>query len=191
MLKKLIISVVGFVMALSITALAEPYINLTTWYDGGYEHASMDGINEYTGDVMWSTYLGAAQATELEAAQYLGNSYGYAYVLFDGAVYVIDPYTGYINWVNQDFGGRSASWTFSSSGKLYMCGAYGPEFFVMDPYGNTVSRINSMSDNYYLPCELYFTYGDNICLVYSGSYYGEGYYPLEFNVTQYFGIIEY
>lgn len=69
--------------------------------------------------------------------------------------------------------------------------ACGPEFFVMDPYGNTMSRINSMSDNYYLPCELYFTYGDNICLVYGGSYYGEGYYPLEFNVTQYFGIIEY
>lgn len=191
MLKKLIISIVGFVMALSITALAEPYISLTTWYDGGYEHASMDGVNEYTGEVMWSSYLGAAQATELEAAQYLGNSYGNAYVLFDGAVYVIDPYTGYVNWVNQDFGGRSASWAFSSSGKLYMCGYYGPDFFVMDPYGNTVSRVHSMSDYYFWPNELYFTYGDNICLVYSGSVSGDGYYPFEFDVTQYFGIVEY
>ncbi|ETP73471.1 hypothetical protein UYO_0408 [Lachnospiraceae bacterium JC7] len=191
MLKKLIISIVGFVMALSITALAEPYINLTTWYDGGYEHASMDGINEYTGEVMWSTYLGAAQATELEAAQYLGNSYGNAYVLFDGAVYMIDPYTGYINWVNPDFGGRSASWAFSSSGKLYMCGYYGPDFYVMDSYGNTLSRVHSLSDYYFWPNELYFTYGDNICLVYSGSVSGDGYYPLEFDVTKYFGVVQY
>lgn len=34
-------------MALSITALAEPYINLTTWYDGGYGELDIFVTNLY------------------------------------------------------------------------------------------------------------------------------------------------
>ena len=64
-----------------------------------------------------------------------------------GDVVALDLGTGYERWRNRDFGGSLATgvFVFSSSGKLYLSGYLGPDFFVVDKNGRTISRVKSMS----------------------------------------------
>ena len=192
-IKKFIICMVGFVFLSCMTSLANtPYITMNTWYESSYEHGSLTGIDPTNGNVLWNTYLGAAVATELENDTYLGINNGLAYAVFDGSVYIIYPQTGAILIKNSDFGGSCSAYTFSSSGKLYMSGYYGPDLYVMNADGTTLSRVNSINSQYFWPESMYFSNGNNMILKYGGNNYsGEGYYPIEFDVTKYFGTIEY
>jgi outer membrane protein assembly factor BamB len=173
------------------TSFATPYITLNTWSTADYqEHCSLQGINQTTGEVIWNTYLGSAVGTEVNAGDYLGINNGFAYVTFDGSVYMIDPETGNILLVNSDFQGRGPAWTFSSSGKLYMCGWYGPDLFIMGSDGQTISRVETLTnDQYFRPYSMYFTNGNNLAITYEGGRVVDG-ATLQFDVTKYFGIVE-
>ena len=192
-IKKNITCLAVFVFLLCITSFADiPHITMNSWNDNNYEHCSLTGIDPTSGNVLWNTYLGAATATELQSGSYLGINNGLAYAVFDGSVYIIYPQTGAILMKNSDFGGSCSAYTFSSSGKLYMSGYYGPDFYVMNADGTTLSRVNSINSQYYWPESMYFSNGNNMILKYGGNNYsGEGYYPVEFDVTKYFGTIEY
>jgi len=104
---------------------------------------------------------------------------------------MFDPWNGNIIHVNNEFGGASASWVFSSSGKLYMCGYYGPDLFIMGTDGTTIARKPSLTDQYYWTQELKFTTGNNLAVFYGAKNGGyEVNYPYIIDVTDYFGIIE-
>lgn len=192
-LSKYLLCLMAFIFISSATAMANtPFITMNTWDEAYYEHASITGIDQYTGNVLWNTYLGEAPMTEASSATYLGLNNGFAYAVFDGSVYILDPQTGTILIKNSDFGGSCSAYTFSSSGKLYMSGWYGPDFYILNTDGTTLSRVNSINSQYAWPESLSFSSGNDIILTYGlNNTYGEGYYPVKFDVTKYFGIIEY
>ena len=192
MLKKIVITVVGLMVGFCLTVYgADPRITMNVKYEDCYEYSTLTCKNQTNGSIMWSKTLDALPATELTRSQYLGINNGYAYVLHGGTILLLDPETGAVKKENSDFGGASASWIFSSSGKLYMCGYYGPDFYVIDKDGKTVSRIESINDKYYWPESMIFTKGNDLILTYGAKDgAGEGSYPVEFDVTKYFGTVE-
>ena len=190
MLKKLFISLILSV-SFCFTSFATPYIIMNKWSTSDYqEHCSLQGINPNTGQVIWNTYLGSGIETELSVGDYLGINNGFAYAVFDGSVYVLDPETGYVLLVNSDYKGRSPAWTFSSSGKLYLCGYYGPDLFVMDTDGKTLCRVNSFNNKLYWPYYMMFTTGNNLLIEYDGYLDDTLNNRIIIDVTKYFGIIE-
>ena len=194
MLKKIVICVVGFVMIMGLrftTFAAVSKITMDVRYEDCYEYGTLTCKNQTTGAVIWSKKLDPLPATELTRSQYLGLNNGYAYVLHGGKILMLDPETGAVKKENSDFGGASALWIFSSSGKLYMCGFYGPDFYVIDKEGKTVSRVENIDSRYYWPESMKFTTGNNLVITY-GSKEGsvEGDYNVEFDVTKYFGKID-
>lgn len=190
MVKSFVFSLITFVMAMCVTSYADTFVTMNTWEENNYEHCSLQGIDTSNGAVLWNQYLGAAAATELELGQYLGMNNGLAYALFNGTVYVLDPLTGAIILANPDFGGASATWTFSSSGKLYMCGWYGPDLFIMDSNGTTLSRVESLSKDYFWPDYIYFTTGNILRINYDGPEDFNNNKFIEIDVTRFFGIIQ-
>ena len=192
MLKKIVISVVGFILGFCITAIAaEPKITMDIKYGDCYEYSTLTCKNRTTGSIMWTKSLDPLPATELTRSQFIGINNGYAYVLHGGTVMLLDPETGAVKKENPDFGGASALWVFSSSGKLYMCGYYGPDLYVIDKDGKTLSRVESIDSRYYWPESMKFSTGNNLVITY-GSKEGaeEGEYSVEFDVTKYFGKID-
>ena len=190
MLKKLFLGLFLSIV-FCFTSLATPYITVNSWRtnDDYQHHCSVQGINKSTGEVVWNTYLGSKPSDESSGGTYLGENNGYAYVVFNGSVYLIDPETGNIILVNSDFQGWDTSWAFSSSGKLYMCGWEGPDLFIMGSDGYTISRVETLTNNQYCrPYSLYFTSGNNIAISYEGGIADGA--TLQFDVTKYFGIIE-
>ncbi len=192
MLKKIVFSAVGFILGFCIAAnAADPKITMDIKYGDFYEYSTLTCKNRTNGSLMWSKNLDPLPATELTRSQFIGINNGYAYVLHGGTVMLLDPETGAVKKENTDFGGASALWVFSSTGKLYMCGYYGPDFYVIDKDGKTVSRVENIDSRYYWPESMKFSTGNNLVITY-GSKEGaeEGEYAVEFDVTKYFGKIE-
>ena len=147
------------------------------------ETAWMKGYDT-SGNQLWyyqCTYLDKAQ---LPRISWIGVNNELVYFVEDGDIVALDLGTGYEKWRNKDFGGSPAekAFVFSSSGKLYISGYYGPDFFVVDKNGKTIAKRQSMTNGKsYWPWKMEFLNGDMMRIYYESD---DSY--VDFDVTDYF-----
>ena len=72
-------------------------------------------------------------------------------IVVEGKVIALDVETGKELYVNEDFRGSGIAWSTNYEGdKLYMCGYFGPDVFVMDVNtGKTLNRITAKDPDIY------------------------------------------
>ena len=109
---------------------------------------------------------------------------GAVYLVECGSIKSLDFFTGRVLWTNSDFGGAPAEgcYPFSSSGKLYISGYYGPDLFVVDPSGRTVCRVNELCPGSYWMESMWWYGGDDMRV-----YYASDSTLFTFNVLDYVG----
>ena len=164
-------------------AHAEVYwFELNTSYSNNKESATLTA-EDSSGRTVWTYRSGAYPAGELSNFSLILKDY-YVYLVENGAIKSFDFYTGRVKWTNYDFQGSPASgcYTFSSSGKLYISGYYGPDLFVVDTDGRTLCRVNELTPGSYWPDGMWWSGGDNL----SVHYYSNS-KTFTFNVLNYFG----
>ncbi len=124
-----------------------------------------------------------------DSISWIGINDGKVYFFEDGAIIALDLASGYQVWKNTDYKGTAPAkngYTFSSSGKLYICGYFRPDLFIVDSNGTTISRVFSLTGySNYWPYKLEFTTGDNMKIWYESNNS-----TYEFNVLDYFNKIE-
>lgn len=163
---------------------AETYhLNLRTSYENNLEHATLTAKND-AGRTVWTYNSGYYPAAELSNFHLITNDDdGSIYLVENGSIKCLNFYTGRVEWTNYDFGGSPTdySYTFSSSGKLYIAGYYGPDLFVVDTNGRTICRVNSLSPGLYNVTDIWWYSGDYMRIAYESSY------MITINVLDYFG----
>ena len=168
---------------LSLTAHAETYnFNLQTTISNNMESAVLTATT-LSGSKVWTYYSGSYPAAELSHFALMTNN-GYVYLVENGSIKQLDFFTGNVNWTNSDFKGSPAkeAYTFSSSGKLYIAGYYGPDLFVVDTDGTTIARVNQIDSSSYHLDSMWFYDGD-----YIRAHYDSNNTFYTFNVLNYFG----
>jgi len=170
-------------LALNAAVHAETYrFTLDTSYLNNYEYATLTAVNE-AGQVVWTYYSDYYPAAELSHFQMILNN-EYVYLVENGSIKLFDFYTGRVKWTNSDFGGSPANgcYVFSSSGKLYISGYYGPDLFVVDTDGTTICRVNELCPGSYWIDSMWWSGEDEMCVHYSSDQT-----LFTFNVLDYFG----
>ena len=166
-----------------LTAHAETYdFELKTSIRNNYETATLTARDQ-RGQTKWVYFGGSYPATELSHFKMILND-GYVYLVENGAIKLLDFYTGAVKWTNYDFGGSPAenAYEFSSSGKLYIGGYYGPDLFVVDRNGKTICRVNSLLPGSYWLADMWWYGGDDMRVIYDSDHH-----MTTFNVLDYFG----
>lgn len=155
---------------LGMAVHAETYnFNLKTSYSGNYESAVLTA-KDMSGRTVWTYYSPSYPATELENFTLITNN-GYIYLVENGSIKLFDFYTGAVKWTNSDFKGSPAPdcYEFSSSGKLYIGGYYGPDLFVVDTDGKTVCRVDSLCPGSWWIDDMWFYGGDDMRVHYESD----------------------
>ena len=178
----LLILVLTFLFSTAVHADTTYWFTLSTSNDNGYEHAYLTA-EDANGRQVWSYSSGYYPVTELSHFQMILNN-GAVYLVENGSIKSLDFFTGRVLWTNSDFGGSPADgcYTFSSSGKLYISGYYGPDLFVVDPSGRTVCRVNELCPGSYWMESMWWYGGDDMRV-----YYGSDSTLFTFNVLDYVG----
>ncbi len=132
------------------------YKNTTISFATIYGSADAYGIitaRDKSGAVKWSKVISGymTELTTLQAIGIKGNQFLYLQM---GTIHALNPSNGREKWSNDEFGGASASFVFTSDNKLILCGYYGPDFFMCDADGRTIASIGSFDDRYYWPYEI-------------------------------------
>lgn len=122
-------------------------IELTCTYSG-FDESAVITAYDAAGNTVWSHETQEYGTTELEAIVEFGQKDGCYYYVEDTTVVCLDVQTGTCLWENHDFAGRGASFAFGDSA-LYLCGYYGPDFFVVSYTGETLTRIEHFDPNYF------------------------------------------
>lgn len=133
----------------------------------GDELASIDGFNE-AGERVWNWTTNDYQCTELDQVCEIGTYKDKYYYVEGGRIVALNLADGKVAWSNDEFGGASSSFVFGDDGTLYICGYYGPSLFVVDKDGNTVKRMEDLSEDYYWPYEMELTDG-KLIITFEGS----------------------
>ena len=173
------------IIAFALPARAE-YIHVDFLrYDmsSSTETAWMKGYDT-SGNQLWYYQCSILDKAELPIISWIGVNNGLVYFVEDGDIVALDLETGYEKWRNSDFGGSPAekAFVFSSSGKLYISGWYGPDFFVVDTNGRTVALRQTMTNGRsYWPSKMEFLYGDMMRITYDSDDS-----HVDFDVTDYF-----
>ena len=108
------------------------------------------GLN-MAGGTVWTyetddIYVG--QVDNIQEVDYFDGKY---IIVVEGKVIALDVETGKELYVNEDFRGSGIAWSTNYEGdKLYMCGYFGPDVFVMDVNtGKTLNRITAKDPDIY------------------------------------------
>lgn len=145
--------------------------------DKAAEKAVITGLNMDGGPV-WTyetkeDYIG--QVDNLEEIGYFDGKYIF---LAFGDVIALDLQTGKELWVNHDFKGAGMSWTTDYEGeKLYMCGYFGPDLFVMDLNGKTLNRITGKDDDTYWAYKIEYINAHQVDVTYESTEKAVSYDP--------------
>lgn len=115
----------------------------------------IDGIDEHENKV-WTyktTEDYVAQVDLLEFLQVKGDT---IYINEHAKIVAIDKQTGKVIWENSDYQGGSTYFKFDEKENLYLTGAMNPDLLVINSNGQTVRKIEKVSDNMYWPTDLTF-----------------------------------
>ncbi|NMA93696.1 MAG: hypothetical protein GX975_03435 [Clostridiales bacterium] len=98
------------------------------------------------GTVLWEYVTETCDVGQNQAIQDVGVSTAGYIFLAGGSVYCLDPDTGELRWVNEDFGGDGASWDFDEDDNLFLTGAFQPWIFGVNPDGETIAHHDAMPE---------------------------------------------
>ena len=171
------------ILLMGMSVYAETYrFNLNTTIQNNLESATLTA-EDMNGRIVWTYNSPAYPVTELDNFRLITNE-GYIYLVEAGTIKLFDFYTGKIKWINPDFMGSPTEdcYEFSSSGKLYIGGYYGPDLFVVDRDGKTIRRVDSLCPGSYWISDMWFYAGDDMRV-----YYESDSTLFTFNVLDYFG----
>ncbi len=100
------------------------------------------------GSIVWEYTTNRCPVGQNDLIQEIGlSSAGYMFLEM-GSVYCLDPATGEVLWVNEDFGGDGASWDFDDTGNLYLTGYFEPWLFCVGPDGKTLADYRAIPEEY-------------------------------------------
>ena len=116
------------------------------------EMADIMGLNE-SGEVQWHVHTDSYPATELVQCESIGAFDDLYYYVEGGKVVALDIRDGKKKWENKEFGGASPNGDYDN-GKLYLCGFYRPDLFVVDKSGHTVTRVELYDQVYDNPDQI-------------------------------------
>lgn len=148
--------------------------------DGDQESAVFQGIGP-NGDLAWSYETQSYASAQLPRITPVGQYEDRYYLVEDGTVVALDVCTGRILFENPEFQGCPApkAMLIDSYGFLYLAGMDRPDFFAMDPQGNTVKRMDSLSQEYCRPMEI-LQEGDQLTVYMESDLHGgSGRFPCE------------
>lgn len=175
-------------MALSIHtgAYTVDRLHMETWVEKGTEYAIIYGYQNNHFVPVWSYETSGYPAAQLSHFSLLDVWNENAYFVEDGSLVCLDRDNGSLSWINTEFKGSPASgcYRISSSGKVYLSGYDGPDLFICDSQGNTLTRVGSLKEGSYWPYKMQFTGNNNLMITYESDESS-----FEFDVTDYFGII--
>ena len=92
------------------------------------------------GTQLWEYVTNSCYVGMCDVIQSIGITRAGYLFLEAGSVYCLDPATGKVRWVNEDFGGEGASWAFDTEENVYLTGYIEPWLFCIDPDGKTVVK---------------------------------------------------
>lgn len=152
------------------------------YLDGQQETAWLKAYDE-AGNQLWYYQCGTYPCTELDRISWIGVNNGRAYLAEGGSIVALDEQTGEELFCNSDFGGSPAqgAYTFSSSGKLYICGYYGPDLMIVNSDGSTLGREDTLKADSWWPYQMQFLHDDMMRITYASD---ESY--VDIDVTDYF-----
>lgn len=123
--------------------------------EGGEESAAFQGIGP-DGSLCWTYETESYPAAQLDRISPIGRFEGTYYLVEDGTVVGLDVTNGEVLFKNADFQGSPAkeATIIDDYGYLYLAGHDGPDFFAMDSKGNTVKKIETLSQDYRQPMRM-------------------------------------
>lgn len=122
-------------------------------YTDGMEQAAITGLDD-SGSVLWSIQTEAYPGTQLPNCSDIGIENGMYYYAEGGRILALDLSNGSTIWENAEFKGSAICHVMDENGIMYVCGYYGPDLFVIDKDGNTISRIDRFRDDYNWPYQI-------------------------------------
>lgn len=133
----------------------------------GQEYAIYTGMDE-NGKTLWTYQTDAYYIGQLNSTFDIGLQDDGYYLSEDGKIIKLSLYDGSVIWVNSDFGGSVGGSDFDNEGTLYVCGYFGPDLFVVNKDGETLSRVEHYDANLFWASDIQWL-GDRIAITYDGA----------------------
>lgn len=132
--------------------------------DPSTEYAVITG---YSADdtAVWTYTTGQYQPMQLEQVSEVGLNNDAYYFVEKGALTALNLTDGSVRWKNEEFSGSCYAADFGDDGRIYLCGYYGPDLFIAEPTGETVTRIDSVSGDYMWAYEISYL-GSQVAITY-------------------------
>lgn len=138
--------------------------------DSKGETAVFEGLDS-NGNVVWQRTETTEYRTELTLIEEIGAWDDCYYYNREGTVCCLRLSDGFPLWENDGFGGASISSLIDQrNGNVYLCGWYGPDFFICSRDGKTLSRTESASGGaFYWPSDLAWRDTDHLVIYWQGG----------------------
>lgn len=141
-------------------------VSLTVNYNtNNTTYAVVEGKNGK--NVVWSYRTSDYPSAQNACASEIGQKNGIYYFVEGGTVVALNVQSGSVVWKNDEFEGSAVTSAFTEDA-IYICGALGPDLFIVDYNGKTISKKKSISSEYYWPSKIEVN-GDVIAITMSGS----------------------
>lgn len=135
--------------------------------DNQYHYAVINGLDE-SGNVVWTCETDKYMAAQVDLVEPIGDCGGRYYYIEDGVVKTRDLATGDFLWESENTMGAGVHTAFGEDGELYLCGYFGPDFFVIDRRGETLCNIPTFDEDYWWAYDIELT-GDSAVVAMEGT----------------------
>lgn len=143
-------------------------------FESGVELAPGENIALYgeteTGETVWTRYYGTEYVATPQLLEEIGAWEDRYYFNNAGTIVCLRIADGETIWENLEFVGTGISSVIdTSTGAVYACGWYGPDFFAVDAEGNTHVEYRQLSEDFYWPTDMVFSGPDKLVIFYMGG----------------------
>ena len=128
-------------------------VNFERNYTDGMEQAVITGFDD-SGAVLWTVQTASYPGTQLPNCCDVGIENGKYYYVEGGTIITLDLRDGSRIWENPEFGGSTCCHIMDENGTLFICGYYGPDLFVVDRDGHTISKTEKFREGYNWPHQI-------------------------------------
>jgi len=135
--------------------------------DNQNHYAVLTGLDA-DGNVVWSHETDTYMVAQVDLVEEIGVCGGRYYYIENGIVKTRDLATGDFLWESEDTMGAGVHTAFGDEGELYLCGYFGPDFFVIDRRGETLCNIPTFDEDYWWAYKIDLT-GDSAIVSMEGT----------------------
>lgn len=123
--------------------------------ENGREYGQISGISK-SGDTVWTRKTHSYACAQTDRVADIGIRGSLYYYVEGGDIVALSRQDGTRVWKNMEFGGCPAqdAFAFDDDNRLYITGYLGPQLFVVDMNGLTVTRQVSLGEGYSRPVSI-------------------------------------